>query len=178
MTPHTKFGFINDKFRCEVCGQMGGLKAICTHPGCVKKHEGDGDTTESLYFHPTCARHAGLEVAEGGDALHCGALADAQEAMDELDALAGVLEPFEAIFCLDIVERSIRDVLIEAPWTTIPVPVHDLQAWQAIPPYRPHRSFLPPNDPENPVESQEADESWRLDEQYLETVRKLRIEEE
>lgn len=70
MTPHTKFGFINDKFRCEVCGQMGGLKAICTHRGCVKKHEGDGDTTESLYFHPTCARQAGLEAAESGDRLH------------------------------------------------------------------------------------------------------------
>ena len=42
---------------------------------------------------------------------HCGALADAQEALDELDHLLGVLEPNEAIFCLDIVERSVRDIL-------------------------------------------------------------------
>ena len=42
---------------------------------------------------------------------HCGALADAQEALDELDHLVGVLEPFEALFCLDIVERSFRDML-------------------------------------------------------------------
>jgi hypothetical protein len=39
---------------------------------------------------------------------HCGALADAQEAIDEVEHLLGVLEPFEAIFCLDIVERSLR----------------------------------------------------------------------
>jgi hypothetical protein len=42
---------------------------------------------------------------------HCGALADAQEALDEIDHLIGVLEPFEALFCLDIVERSFRDML-------------------------------------------------------------------
>jgi hypothetical protein len=42
---------------------------------------------------------------------HCGALADAQEALDELDQLLGVLEPFECLFCLDIVERSLRDIL-------------------------------------------------------------------
>jgi hypothetical protein len=42
---------------------------------------------------------------------HCGALADAQEALDELDHLLGVLEPFECLFCLDVVERSVRDIL-------------------------------------------------------------------
>jgi hypothetical protein len=42
---------------------------------------------------------------------HCGALADAQEALDELDHLIGILEPFECLFCLDVVERSIYDVL-------------------------------------------------------------------
>jgi hypothetical protein len=33
---------------------------------------------------------------------HCGAQADAQEALDELDQLLGVLEPFECIFVLDV----------------------------------------------------------------------------
>jgi hypothetical protein len=42
---------------------------------------------------------------------HCGALADAQEALDELDHLVGVLEPYECLFCLDVVERSLRDIL-------------------------------------------------------------------
>ena len=42
---------------------------------------------------------------------HCGALADAQEALDEITHLIGVLEPFECAFCLDIVERSLRDIL-------------------------------------------------------------------
>jgi hypothetical protein len=42
---------------------------------------------------------------------HCGALADAQEALGELDSLIGVLEPFECLFGLDIVERSFRDIL-------------------------------------------------------------------
>jgi hypothetical protein len=42
---------------------------------------------------------------------HCGALADAQESIDELDSLIGVLEPYECLFVLDIVERSFRDML-------------------------------------------------------------------
>ena len=42
---------------------------------------------------------------------HCGAFADAQEALDELDSLIGVFEPFECLFCLDVVERSFRDIL-------------------------------------------------------------------
>ncbi|CAJ1963233.1 unnamed protein product [Cylindrotheca closterium] len=42
---------------------------------------------------------------------HCGALADAQEAIDELDHLIGILEPFECLFCIDIVERSLYDIL-------------------------------------------------------------------
>lgn len=48
---------------------------------------------------------------------HCGALADSQEAIDELEQLLGILEPYEAIFCLDIVERSLRDILAFVPWT-------------------------------------------------------------
>jgi hypothetical protein len=46
---------------------------------------------------------------------HCGAQADAQEALAELYNLAGVLEPFECLFCIDIIERSLRDVLAVIP---------------------------------------------------------------
>ena len=42
---------------------------------------------------------------------HCGALSDAQEAMDALEHQVGMLEPFECVYCLDVVERSLRDIL-------------------------------------------------------------------
>jgi hypothetical protein len=46
---------------------------------------------------------------------HCGALADIQESLDELEASLGVLEPFEALFCLDVVERGVRDMIDVMP---------------------------------------------------------------
>jgi len=46
---------------------------------------------------------------------HCGAEADAQEALAEFYNLLGVLEPFECRFVMDIVERSLRDILIVIP---------------------------------------------------------------
>ena len=46
---------------------------------------------------------------------HCGAKADAQEAIAELYNNVGMLEPFECRFIIDIVERSIRDVLAVIP---------------------------------------------------------------
>jgi len=42
---------------------------------------------------------------------HCGALSDAQEAIVELDTRVGMLEPYECLFVLDVVERSLRDIL-------------------------------------------------------------------
>lgn len=65
--PHSKHGFIFDKFRCEVCGHYGGLKTRCNFPGCVKKHS--DDAVDALYFHPTCARQAGLEATEEIDKM-------------------------------------------------------------------------------------------------------------
>jgi hypothetical protein len=46
---------------------------------------------------------------------HCGAAADAQESIAELRCRLGLFEPFECLFCLDIVERSIRDMLAVIP---------------------------------------------------------------
>jgi len=46
---------------------------------------------------------------------HCGAKADAQEAIAELYNNVGMLEPFECRFIIDVVERSIRDVLVVIP---------------------------------------------------------------
>lgn len=61
VTPHSKHGFVHDKHPCQVCGQKGGLKTVCSHPGCVMERDGE---TIGLYFHPTCARQAGLEATE------------------------------------------------------------------------------------------------------------------
>ena len=46
---------------------------------------------------------------------HCGAEADAQEALAELNNLSGVLEPFECEFIIDIVDRSLRDMIAVIP---------------------------------------------------------------
>eukprot|EP00571_Detonula_confervacea_P007824 CAMPEP_0172326934 /NCGR_PEP_ID=MMETSP1058-20130122/58052_1 /TAXON_ID=83371 /ORGANISM="Detonula confervacea, Strain CCMP 353" /LENGTH=412 /DNA_ID=CAMNT_0013043841 /DNA_START=167 /DNA_END=1405 /DNA_ORIENTATION=- len=46
---------------------------------------------------------------------HCGAKADAQEAVAELYNNVGLFEPFECRFIIDIIERSIRDVLAVVP---------------------------------------------------------------
>jgi hypothetical protein len=46
---------------------------------------------------------------------HCGAKADAQEAVAELYSEVGMLEPFEVRFIIDVVVRSIRDVLAIIP---------------------------------------------------------------
>lgn len=108
---------------------------------------------------------------------HCGALADLQEAVDELDALAGVLEPFEALFCLDIVERAVREMLAEAPWAVVAFPA-DQDVYASLPPYVAHRTFAPPNDPANPDVSVEAEEAWRLDEEYVKALQELRIDDD
>mmetsp|Transcript_19708 Transcript_19708/g.43878 ORF Transcript_19708/g.43878 Transcript_19708/m.43878 type:complete len:492 (+) Transcript_19708:40-1515(+) len=46
---------------------------------------------------------------------HCGAAADAQESLAELKCRLGLFEPFECLFCLDIVERSLRDIVAVIP---------------------------------------------------------------
>lgn len=62
---------------------------------------------------------------------HCGALADMQEAIDELDHLIGILEPFECLFCIDIVERSLYDILaVTQKYQDPSVPVPEYQQLQ------------------------------------------------
>eukprot|EP00557_Chaetoceros_sp_GSL56_P014712 CAMPEP_0176479354 /NCGR_PEP_ID=MMETSP0200_2-20121128/1695_1 /TAXON_ID=947934 /ORGANISM="Chaetoceros sp., Strain GSL56" /LENGTH=252 /DNA_ID=CAMNT_0017875393 /DNA_START=521 /DNA_END=1279 /DNA_ORIENTATION=- len=45
----------------------------------------------------------------------CGAQADAQESLAELYNAIGLFEPFECLFTIDIVERSLRDILAVIP---------------------------------------------------------------
>jgi hypothetical protein len=66
----------------------------------------------------------------------CGAWADWQESIDQIDALLGVLEPQEVLFCLDIVERSVREVLAAIP-PTLWDP-RDWTAFEAFPKYEPY----------------------------------------
>jgi len=67
----------------------------------------------------------------------CGAKADAQEAIAELYSDVGMLEPFECRFVIDIVERSIRDVLAVVP--------DDLRPYENGAPMqaRPYEAYVP-----------------------------------
>jgi hypothetical protein len=114
-------------------------------------------------------------IRAGGDAVvgfdwgscawrHCGALADAQEALDELEFMLGVLEPFEAVFCLDVVERSLRDILTVVPWDQ--VNPKDVQLWKKWPAYKPRIS-------QNSSDEVGLD---RIDEEYFRTLKEFRIE--
>ena len=96
----------------------------------------------------------------------CGAWADWQESLDQLDALLGMLEPNEVVFCLDIVERSLRDVLAVVPpelWGKA-----DWQKFQRIPNYRPYTSS-------------NVDSSYNVSEEgaedpYLQALMELRVD--
>lgn len=100
---------------------------------------------------------------------HCGALADAQEAMDELDYMLGVLEPFEARFCLDIVERSLRDILAVVDWSQ--AAPDDRQYYERLPKYE---SIVRD---ENDGESEEESSSPRsIDDAYLRALQELRVD--
>ena len=99
---------------------------------------------------------------------HCGALADAQEALDELDYLLGVLEPYEAVFCLDIVERSLRDILVAVPWDQ--VRPQDTAAWKSLPAYEPKIY-----EPEVPGQEEE-DRTSRVDEEYFAALQEFRVD--
>ena len=76
---------------------------------------------------------------------HCGAQADFQEALAELDQLVGVLEPYECLFCLDICERSLRDVL-----AMIPPSLHPMHPQESrfLGDYQPYQSPPPPTLPD------------------------------
>ena len=81
--------------------------------------------------------------------------------MDELDQLLGVLEPFEVVFCLDIVERSLRDILVSVPWDQLNHP--DARGvWKDMPPYQ----ALTRND----------DDESSIDQEYFQTLQELSIE--
>ena len=108
----------------------------------------------------------------------CGALADATEALDEIDQLLGVLEPFEINFCFDIVERSLRDMLSVVDWSNSNnnnnnienrIQDEDVEFYRNLPPYQPHRVF-------DPIISSHEEEDMRLDDEYVQALQSLRID--
>ena len=66
---------------------------------------------------------------------HCGAQADAQEALAELYNSIGLFEPFECLFTIDIVERSLRDIL-----SVVPMKYHSDDDVKYVSPYVPYKS--------------------------------------
>ena len=117
-----------------------------------------------------------------GGAAQCNALADVQEALDELDSLLGVLEPYEALFCLDVVERSLRDMLTSVPWENYGHSV-DYRFWsKQVPPYQPHRVFEPVDTTTPNVAAGAGGDATigtdeeRIDMNYLEALQALRID--
>jgi hypothetical protein len=102
---------------------------------------------------------------------HCGALADAQEAVDELDSLLGVLQPYEALFCLDVLERSVRDMLTTVPWQQ--ADAIDVQFWKELPAYQPLTSTnvqYDENDPDS------TGDNYIVDEAYVKALFELRVD--
>ena len=66
---------------------------------------------------------------------HCGAQADAQESLAELYNSIGLFEPFECLFTIDIVERSLRDIL-----SVVPMKYHSQEDVRQLQPYEPYQS--------------------------------------
>jgi hypothetical protein len=97
---------------------------------------------------------------------HCGAVADTQEALDELEQLLGVLEPYEAVFCLDIVERSLRDIIAVIPWQQ--ASPQDVQFYADLPVYVSKISADAADDDEEATS--------RIDDAYLKALQELRID--
>lgn len=93
---------------------------------------------------------------------HCGAKADAQEALAELQTDVGMLEPFECRFIIDIVERSIRDVLAVVP--------EDLKPYQngAVVQVRPYEAYIP--------KAGNDEEGMGIDYEYSQALSKMRVD--
>ena len=94
---------------------------------------------------------------------HCGAKADAQEAVAELYTSVGMLEPFECRFIIDIIERSIRDVLLVVPNDLRPT--SDEGRMIELKPYEPYVSQ---------AEQAGGDESMGIDFEYVNALNSLR----
>lgn len=93
---------------------------------------------------------------------HCGAKADAQEALAELYSSVGMLEPFECRFIIDIIERSIRDVLLVVPDDLLPT-----SSDGKVIELKPYENYV--------SQAEKAgDDSMGLDYEYVQALKSLR----
>ena len=93
---------------------------------------------------------------------HCGAKADAQEALAELYSSVGMLEPFECRFIIDIIERSIRDVLSVIPDDLLPTSTDG-----RVVELKPYEKYLSQAE-------QGGDEGMGIDYEYVQALSSLR----
>ena len=111
---------------------------------------------------------------------HCGALADAQESLSEVYNSIGLFEPYECLFCLDVVERSLRDILV-----SVPVKYHSEHDIKNLKQYIPNQSHNAPNEkqgesewPQQIKETQQDNDysplSSTVDGDFLNTLSNLR----
>jgi hypothetical protein len=103
---------------------------------------------------------------------HCGAISDIQEAIDEMDQLLGVLEPYEINFCMDIIERSLRDILSVVPWQQY-ASKDDILVYKSLPPY-----VSPAANSNSMANVDDDDDSIlsRIDSAYFKALQELRID--
>lgn len=95
----------------------------------------------------------------------CGALADIQEALAELNNSLGMLEPNECIFCLDIAERGLRSIIDTIPMIYRP----ELE----VPPYVPYVSS---NTIDFTGDVEAVGSENKFDQEFLRVLNELRSE--
>ncbi len=93
----------------------------------------------------------------------CGALADIQEALAELNNSLGMLEPNECIFCLDIAERGLRSIISTIPFIYRP----ELE----VPPYA---SYVSSNKIDYVVDVEAEGSENAFDQEFLRVLNELR----
>lgn len=84
----------------------------------------------------------------------CGAKADAQESLAELYNSIGMFEPFECLFVLDIVDRSLRDILTAVPVDYKPSSVEIIKR---IGEYVPYEAKYGGGEDENGIDAMDKD---------------------
>lgn len=103
---------------------------------------------------------------------HCGARADAQEAIAQLYNSVGLFEPFECLFSLDIVERSLRDII-----TVIPESFKPSDLVERVGNYKVYKVYEPEFDKTGAAwDDEESDDMDLLDKDYLDALNKLKFE--
>uniref|UniRef100_A0A7S3PU41 Uncharacterized protein n=1 Tax=Chaetoceros debilis TaxID=122233 RepID=A0A7S3PU41_9STRA len=109
---------------------------------------------------------------------HCGAQADAQEALAQLYNSVGLFEPYECLFALDIVERSLRDVLMVIPADLKPITETGTSAIiDRVGEYQVYKVYPPEINSDGELWVGEGDDEYdAIDKDYLDALSALSAE--